>query len=108
MVEKMVRKEELRESLFQAAQTLPLSELPAFMGTIEQAKAIALGRMCAVATTQAAVPEEWLSVSETAKLLGMSADFVYRRATELGVSRVGRNLRFSRREVEKRLQRSRE
>ena len=82
------------ESALVQARTLAPEELPRLLGDLEEIRATAVARLAAPVAP--APPDELLDVDETAKRMGVSADYLYHRHKRLPFARhVGRSLRFS-------------
>jgi hypothetical protein len=82
------------DEILQAARELPAEDLPALIGQLAQAHATALARLT-VPTIQ---PEhdELLSVTEAARRLGVSVDYLYSHHSQYPFTRrQGRKLLFS-------------
>jgi hypothetical protein len=83
-------------SVLELARSLPIDDLPAFLGGLEEIRVTAYTRL---ASPQAApVEDRMLSVGECATRLHCSADWVYRNARRLPFARpnhVGGKLLFS-------------
>jgi excisionase family DNA binding protein len=76
------------------ARTLPLEELPLFLGELEQIRVTALARITAPAVESK--PDELLNVEQTAARLNCSQNYLYRHSRRLPFTRrVGRKLLFS-------------
>ena len=67
------------EQALAAATTIPLPELPSFLGQLREIEATALARLHAIQGGRAPVePEQLLDVTEAAKRLSVSKDYLYR------------------------------
>jgi hypothetical protein len=88
---------QLFEALLQLAHGLDREQLPALLGRLEQAKAIAFARLAAVGTGNGTPPaDELVAVGEAARRLGVSKDFLYRHHGRYSFTRrEGRKLLFS-------------
>jgi hypothetical protein len=88
---------QLFEALLELAHGLDREQLPALLGRLEQAKAIAFARLAAVGTGNGTPPvDELLAVGEAAHRLGVSKDFLYRHHGQYSFTRrEGRKLLFS-------------
>lgn len=74
-----------------AVLAVPRDEIPAVLGELRRVEAILQARLLTPEP-----PDRLLTASEAAKVLGLSADSLYRRADELPfVVRVGGRVRFS-------------
>jgi len=83
------------------ARTLAPEELPRLLGDLEEIRASALARLTAPQPIQAQA-DELLDVSEAARRLGMSEDYVYRHHKDFTFTRhMGSRLLFSLRGIEK-------
>jgi excisionase family DNA binding protein len=88
------------EDILQAARELPAEQLPEFIGRLESAKAIAWARVAAPVVLQ--IHDELLSAAEAARRLGISKDYLYRRASKYPFTRTqGRRLLFSAQGIDK-------
>jgi excisionase family DNA binding protein len=78
-----------------------LAELPALLGGLEQAKALAWSRLAQPVPAAGSVDESLLNVEETSKLLNIPVSYVYdlARTHKLPKVKIGKYLRFSRVEV---------
>lgn len=91
---------ELSEDLIVLARDTPVDDLPALIGILESAKAVAWSRLTAPAPIQSQA-DELIDVSEAAKRLGISEDYLYRHHKDLAFTRhAGRKLLFSARGIE--------
>ena len=87
-------KENLKPALA-AALELSAAELPEFIGQLESIKAMAWARLAAPVAPPAQ-HDELLAVTETARRLGVSEDYLYRHSQEYSFTRrQGRKLLFS-------------
>jgi excisionase family DNA binding protein len=90
-----------------AARELPPEELPDLIGRLEEAKATAWARL----TAPVAAPtehDELLSVTEAARRLGISQDYLYRRQKEYPFTRrQGRKVLFSALGIDKHIRQNR-
>lgn len=78
------------------AQELPSEELPCLLGDLEQVRCTALARLTVPAQYQPVEPDQLLTISETARRLNVSEDYLYRHGKELPFTRrMGRKLLFS-------------
>ncbi len=83
------------ESVLAAAQGWPREELPALVGALAEAQAVALARLATPAPAQTQ-PDELLNVEEASRRLGVGPDYLYRHHRKLPFTRrVGRKLLFS-------------
>jgi hypothetical protein len=83
-----------------AAKELPVAELPALLGQIEEIRVTALARL--TAPGPAPQSDELLDVDEAARKLGMSKDYLYRNHAALPFTRrMGKRLLFSSVGIEK-------
>lgn len=74
---------------------IPAEELPSLIGELESLKAAAWARLTAPAPA-AQSHDELLDISEAARRLGCSTDYLYRNSKKLSFTRRnGRSLRFS-------------
>jgi hypothetical protein len=72
------------EQALTAAATVPLSELPSFLGQLREIEATALARLHAIQDSRVtAAPEQLLDVTEAAKRLSVSKDYLYRNWKKL-------------------------
>jgi len=88
------------DELLRAARELPADELPGLIGQLETAKATAWARL------SAPVPpvdhDGLLGVSEAARRLGVSEDYLYRHSADYPFTRrQGRKLLFSAQGIER-------
>jgi predicted DNA-binding transcriptional regulator AlpA len=87
-----------RSDLRNLVEGTPAPELPQLIGELEAAKAVAWARLTSrTADTPDAPPTEArnLDITEAAKRLGMSRDWLYRHASELPFAlRIGRRVVF--------------
>ena len=82
------------EDILQAAREAALEDLPVLIGQLEAAKATAWARLTAPAPAQE--HDELLNVSEAARRLGISEDYLYAHHREYPFTRrQGRKLLFS-------------
>jgi len=82
------------DDLLRAVRELPADELPALIGQLEAAKATAWARL--TATAPQVEHDELLGVSESARRLGVSEDYLYRHSEDYTFTRrQGRKLLFS-------------
>jgi excisionase family DNA binding protein len=84
---------ETLESVLRLASELQPSELPHFLGQLEEARLTALARLTPAAPTPVP-PDELLTVKQAAAKLGCSVDFLYKRDFPF-VRRLGRKRLFS-------------
>jgi hypothetical protein len=91
------------DDVLQAAQELPVEELPCLIGQLEAAKATAWARLT---TPNATHPHDQLLDIETAALrLGVSQDYLYRHHSQYPFTRrQGRKLLFSALGIEQHIQ----
>lgn len=90
---------ELLAEFAAAAPAVPLEEVPAMIGRLEELKAALWIRASSPAAAANPPPrpageDRLLTVQEVAKHLGVSADWVYDHQRHFAVVRVGRSLRF--------------
>ena len=98
-------REELEPAL-KLARTLPLEDLPEFLGDLEVLRCTAFVRLSAPVVSPP--PDELLDVDEAAKRLGMSRHFLYRHRKQFPFTRrMGSALRFSANGIENYLRRAR-
>jgi predicted DNA-binding transcriptional regulator AlpA len=72
------------EKALAAAATIPVPELPSFLGHLREIEATALARLHAIQDSRASVePEQLLDVTEAAKRLSVSKDYLYRNWKKL-------------------------
>ncbi len=72
------------EQALAAAATIPLPELPSFLGQLREIEATALARLHAIQDSRASVePEQLIDVTEAAKRLSVSKDYLYRNWKKL-------------------------
>jgi predicted DNA-binding transcriptional regulator AlpA len=72
------------EQALTAAATVSLSELPSFLGQLRKIEATALARLHAIQDSRVtAAPEQLLDVTEAAKRLSVSKDYLYRNWKKL-------------------------
>jgi hypothetical protein len=72
------------EQALAAAATIPLPELPSFLGHLREIEATALARLHAVQDSRpTAEPDQLLDVTEAAKRLSVSKDYLYRNWKKL-------------------------
>jgi excisionase family DNA binding protein len=84
------------DDVLKAARELPAEDLPALIGQLETAKAVAWQRLAGKPEPMQADHDELLAVSEAARRLGISEDYLYRHAQEYPFTRrQGRKLLFS-------------
>src|SRR5262249_41361552 len=82
-----------------AARELPASELPRFMGDLEEIRFTAMARLSA--PISAPTPDVLLNVGEAAPRLGVSKSFLYRNHSDYSFTRrMGRSLLFSTQGIE--------
>jgi len=82
------------EALLEAVKELPVPDLPAFMGKLEEVRFTAQLRLTSPIPIPA--PESLLDVTEAAKRLGMSENYLYRHSDKYAFTRrEGRKLLFS-------------
>lgn len=100
----MIAADVLRELDRLVAAVSP-EELPALVGQLEAAKAVAWARMMRAPPAEqkgTPLPERNLSAAETASRLGVSKEWVYRHAQMLPFAvRIGRRVLFSERGLER-------
>jgi hypothetical protein len=76
------------ERALAAAATIPVPELPSFLGKLREIEATALARLHAIQDGRATVePEQLLDVTEAAKRLSVSTDYLYRNWKKLPFAR---------------------
>jgi excisionase family DNA binding protein len=79
--------------IFRLANEAPPSELPALLGVLAQAQAVALARLTQPHPVVASPPDENVSVEEAARRLGVSDRWLYKNADHLPfVRRIGRRV----------------
>jgi excisionase family DNA binding protein len=84
------------DEVLKAAQELPPEDLPALIGQLAQAHATALARLTAPSRAAQAEHDELLNVTEAARRLGISEDYLYSHSREYPFTRrQGRKLLFS-------------
>ena len=85
------------DDVLKAARELPADDLPALIGQLETAKAVAWQRLTAkLEPAVEAGCDELLAVPEAARRLGVSEDYLYRHSREYPFTRrQGRKLLFS-------------
>ena len=89
------------KAILAQARTVAPDELPRLLGDVEEIRATALARLTAPQPIQSQA-DELLDVSEAAKRLGISEDYLYRHHKNLPFTRhMGRKLLFSLRGIEK-------
>jgi excisionase family DNA binding protein len=82
------------ETALTLAKTLPVEDLPEFLGSLETVRIVAFARIAAPAVE--ARPDELLEVPEAAHRLGVSPDYLYRHSRRFPFTRrMGRKLLFS-------------
>jgi len=83
------------DEILKAARELPAEDLPALIGQLAQAHATALARLTAPSMAQSE-HDELLSVTEAARRLGVSVDYLYSHHSQYPFTRrQGRKLLFS-------------
>jgi excisionase family DNA binding protein len=88
------------EQLLKLAREAAPEELPALIGQLEAAKATAWARLTAPPAQSG--HDELLGVTEAARRLGVSEDYLYRHASEYPFTRsMGRKLLFSAQGIDK-------
>jgi hypothetical protein len=81
------------EKALELANELPISELAAFLGAVEQVRVTALAR---ITSPTVARPDELLDVQQAAARLRVSPDYLYQNHKKFAFTRrIGRALRFS-------------
>ena len=87
-----------RSDLRSLVEETPAPELPQLIGDLEAARAVAWARLTAPATEKPSDADgeaRNLDITEAAKRLGMSKDWLYRHASELPFAlRIGRRVVF--------------
>jgi predicted DNA-binding transcriptional regulator AlpA len=84
----------MQAELENLARTLPLEDLPKFLGDLRAVEVVAMLRVSAPAPTQSG--DVLIDVSEAAERLGQSVEWLYRHQKELPfVRHLGRSLRCS-------------
>jgi len=97
----MIGMASLSEDLIVVARDTPVDDLPALIGILESAKAVAWSRLTAPQPIPSQA-DELIDVSEAARRLGMSEDYVYRHHKDFTFTRhMGSRLLFSLRGIEK-------
>jgi hypothetical protein len=95
------------ELLLQFARNSSQEELPGFIGQLEQAKATAWARLAAGRETQQG-HDELLDVTEAARRLGISKDYLYDHHPDYPFTRrQGRKLLFSAQGIDKHIRQNR-
>ena len=96
-------REEL-QNVLRAVRELPVEQLPRLLGDLEEIRVTAMARLTSPAPTQAQRADELLVVTEAARRLGLSKDYLYRHSHEFPFTRrVGRKLLFSALGIEKQI-----
>jgi excisionase family DNA binding protein len=95
------------DDILRAARELPAEDLPDLIGELERAKATAWARLSAPAAAPAE-HDELLSVTEAARRLGISSDYLYRHSQAYPFTRrQGRKLLFSALGIERHIRQNR-
>jgi excisionase family DNA binding protein len=95
------------EDILRAARELPPEDLPDLIGRLEEAKATAWARLTAPVAAPAE-HDELLSVTEAARRLGISEDYLYRHYREYAFARrQGRKVLFSALGIDKHIRQNR-
>jgi predicted DNA-binding transcriptional regulator AlpA len=85
------------QQIIEQASTLPASELPRFLGKLEEARMVARSRLLAPAPVADQLEEKLLDLNEACEILGCKASFLQHRKKSLPfVVQVGRSVRYSR------------
>lgn len=83
------------ESAYLLARNLPAADLPEFLGQLEAIRMTAFARL-AIGASAPPAPDTLLNVSEAAKRLHCSPDYLYRHSGKLPFTRrMGSKLLFS-------------
>ena len=99
---------EILKTVLKAARELPAEELPDLIGQLEAAKATAWARLTLQSPPEP-LHDELLDVSETARRLGVSEDYLYHRHRQYPFTRrQGRKLLFSALGIDRYIQTKRE
>jgi len=91
------------DTILDAARTLERDALPAFMGELATIHAIAFARLALPVIESR--DDEWLDVARAAQYLCVQKSFLHQRSRQLG-KRVGRRLVFSRKALDRFVERS--
>jgi hypothetical protein len=87
------------------ARTLPPDQLPALIGELAELNAVALSRLST--PPMEGCPDENVDVTEAARRLHVSIDYLYRNHPKLSFTRrEGRKLRFSSEGIDQHLKKS--
>lgn len=79
-----------------AAKELSAAELPKLLGELEEIRVTAMARLSCPVSAEVRQHDELLDVTEAARRLGVSKDFLYRNHTDFSSTRrIGRRLLFS-------------
>jgi excisionase family DNA binding protein len=82
--------------LLRAAREFPANELPSLLGDIEVIRYTALARLSAPVCSFSGQPDQLVSITEAARRLNVSRDYLYRHWKEMPFTRrMGRRLLFS-------------
>lgn len=93
------------KAALEEARSLPLDDLPAFLGELEQVRVTALARLSAPVAAPAP-PDERVDIATAAKRLGVSTSYLYRNHKRLSFCKnEGRKLLFSARGIEQHIRR---
>ncbi len=99
----------LAEELKQTICALAPEQIPALLGQLEEARAAAWAQLLTPNGRNPSgrqPPDELVDVQEAARRLELSRDFLYRHSRQLPfVVRIGRQLRFSARGIERYIER---
>jgi len=83
-------------TLMDLARTIPIGELPEFVGNVEQLKAIAWIRLAIPVAHESAQRDRQIDIDEAAGLLGVSESYLYQNHWKYPFTRrEGRRLKFS-------------
>jgi predicted DNA-binding transcriptional regulator AlpA len=83
-------------ALIDLVRTIPVGELPEFIGDVEQVKATAWTRLTMSAFREPEQPDRLIDIDEASELLGMSKSYLYRHHEKFPFTkREGRKLLFS-------------
>jgi hypothetical protein len=94
-----VQPDHLRALCLSAAQQSPPEELPRLIGWLAEAQATAMARLLSPAPAQE--PDRLIDVSEVARMICQSVDYVYDHQQHLGGKKYGGSLRFRLSDVQK-------
>jgi hypothetical protein len=91
------------DSILEAARTLERDALPALIGELATIQAIAFARL--VSPVNESRDDEWMDVARAAQYLCVEKSFLYQRSKQLA-NRVGSRLVFSRKALDRFVERS--